>query len=190
MRYVHHSPVIENPGSGERITILRRHGGAGGRALVWELVLAPGGRVPSSHAHPHQDERFNVLEGELALRVGRHRLCVRPGQSVTVPPGRVHHFANPGPVPARVLVETVPALDMEALLRTAAALAEDRYRAGRRFPRLVDLALFMWEFEAEVSSPWVPSATAFAARPVAQLARSLRRDRRYRQLREACARTA
>jgi len=36
--------VIENPLSGERITILERPR-ITGDALVWDLVLAPGGRV-------------------------------------------------------------------------------------------------------------------------------------------------
>ncbi len=69
--------VVENPLSGERITILRRDGGPEENALVWDLVLGPGGRVPSSHAHPHQQECFMVLDGELDLRVDfypRHAL--------------------------------------------------------------------------------------------------------------------
>jgi hypothetical protein len=77
---------------------------------------------------------------------------------------------------------------MEGLLRTAAALAQDQYQARKRFPRLVDLALFMRDFEAEVASPWVPAAAAAAVRPVARLARSLRRDGRYLRLREPCRR--
>jgi quercetin dioxygenase-like cupin family protein len=179
--------VIENPLSGERITILRRDGGLGGDALVWELVLAPGGRVPSSHAHPNQQECFHVTDGELAFRVGRRRLRVGRGQSVIVPAGRVHHFANHGRVSARVRVETTPALEMEAMLRTAATLAESQHRAGRRFPRLIDLALFAEEFEAEVSSPWVPAAAGLAMRDLAHLARTFGRDGPYRRLRESCA---
>lgn len=43
------SHVIENPLSGERITIMERPR-VTGDALVWELM--PGGRVPNSHTHP------------------------------------------------------------------------------------------------------------------------------------------
>lgn len=173
---------MDNPLSGERITILDSEGDA----LVWELVLAPGGRVPSSHAHPHQEERFEVIEGELRLRLGRKRLRVQPGQSVTVPPGRTHHFANRGPVPARAQVVTTPALDMESLLRTAAALAREQHDANKRFPRLVDLALFMREFEAEVAAPWLAAPAAFTTRYLARLASARGRDRRYERLRRSC----
>ena len=44
--------VIENPLSGERIVIRTSGAETGGRLLAWDLYLAPGGRVPSSHSHP------------------------------------------------------------------------------------------------------------------------------------------
>jgi mannose-6-phosphate isomerase-like protein (cupin superfamily) len=175
--------VIENPSSGERIRILRRPGTASG-TLVWELVLAPGGKVPSSHTHPQQAEHFRVLEGELRFRLGRRRLRLAAGQSVTVPPGQVHHFANRGARPALVHVGTTPALHMEALLRTSAALAREGHRGGRPRPHLVDLALFMRDFGAELGAPAAPGAVALALRPFARLVRSLRLDGRYRRLRE------
>ena len=175
--------VIENPLSGERITIKERPR-LTGDALVWELELAPGGRVPNSHSHPEQEERFTVLDGTLRLRVGRRRLLARPGDVVTVPPGTVHHFANPGPVPVRVLVESTPALLTEAMLETAAALARDQHAAGRARPRPVDLALFMGDFDREVRAPYLPASLVRAVlRPLRALARSRGGDRRYRQLR-------
>jgi mannose-6-phosphate isomerase-like protein (cupin superfamily) len=182
----HSTEVVENPLSGERITIVCRNVGPEANALVWDLVLGPGGRVPSSHIHPRQQECFTVLDGELHFRVGWRRLEVRQGESVTVAPGRVHSFANQGRVPIRVRVETVPALDMEDLLRTAAVLAQDQYLAGKRLPRLVDLVLFMQEFKAEVASPWIPGVVVIICRPAAYLARLIHADRRYRRLRQSC----
>ena len=87
--------VIENPLSGERITIIE-HPRVTGDALVWELVLAPGGRVPNSHSHPEQEERFTVCDGMLRFRIGWRRRLARPGDVVVVPRGTVHHFAEPG----------------------------------------------------------------------------------------------
>jgi quercetin dioxygenase-like cupin family protein len=175
--------VIENPLSGERITIMERPR-ITGDALVWDLVLAPGGRVPNSHSHPEQEERFTVLDGTMRFRVGWRRLLARPGDVVVVPPGKVHHFANPGPVPARVLVESTPALLTEAMLETAAALARDQHAAGRMLPRPLDLALFMCDFDREVRAPYLPASLVRAVlRPVRGLARSLGRDGRYRRLR-------
>jgi quercetin dioxygenase-like cupin family protein len=175
--------VIENPLSGERIMIPAAR--ADGSVLEWELELAPGGRVPSSHAHPRQEESFTVLAGQMRFRIAGRRVLAGPGDVVRVPPGTVHHFANPGRTPARVAVRTSPALNMAELLDTAAAMARDQHAAARRLPRPLELALFMRDFEREVRAPYVPAALARAViRPVAWLARRLGLDARYRELRE------
>jgi mannose-6-phosphate isomerase-like protein (cupin superfamily) len=178
--------VIVNPLSGERIRILRTAAETAGTVLDWELRLAPGGRVPSSHAHPEQTETFTVVEGRMRFRVGWRRLIVTSGQTVRVPPGTVHHFANAGPIPALVSVESRPALAMEELLETAAAMAQEQHAARRALPRPVDLALFMADFEREVRAPFLPRGLVrTAARRLAGLARQRGLDERYRRLRRA-----
>jgi quercetin dioxygenase-like cupin family protein len=176
--------VIVNPLSGEQITVRATAADTGGSALEWELLLAPGGRVPSSHAHPEQEERFTVLDGQMRFRVGGRRITAGPGDMVRVPPGTVHHFANAGPRPARVAVLTRPALSMQELLETAAAMAQGQHASARRLPSPVDLALFMREFEREVRAPYLPAALV---RPVTRLAAWLAArcgaDARYRRLR-------
>ena len=181
--------VIENPLSGEVITIHQTGAETGGTVLAWELALAAGGRVPSSHAHPRQEERFTVLEGRMRFRIGRRTVTAGPGETVRVPPGAVHHFANPGPGTARVAVETRPALEMRELLETAAALARDQKAAGRSLPRPADLALFMRDFEDEVRAPYLPVPLVRAVtRSIAWLARRRGADGRYRRLRSRPAR--
>lgn len=162
--------VIENPLSGERITIKGRPHFAWD-PLRWELQLAPGGRVPGSHSHPEQEERFTVVEGTMRFRVGRRRVLARPGDLVVVPPGTVHHFANPGPSPARVAVESAPALRTEALLEAAAAQAWERLASRRPVPRLLDLAVLLDDFYRELRAPYLPApAVRAAARTVRRLA--------------------
>lgn len=180
--------VIENPLSGERITIGRL---ASDGALEWELELAPGGRVPSAHAHPEQEERFTVLAGQLRLRVGRRRVLARPGDTVVIPPGTAHHFANPGPEPARIAVRSSPALSMADLLATAAAMASEQKAAGRPWPRLADLVLFLDDFRREVAAPYLPAVLVRAVvAPLARLARRRGLDRRPAQVPAAAARSA
>jgi quercetin dioxygenase-like cupin family protein len=177
-------PIV-NPLSGEQILIVRTAAQTGGKVLDWELLLAPGGKVPSSHAHPEQQETFTVLEGRMRLRVGWRRLLLTPGDSVRVPPGTVHHFANAGPVAARVAVESRPALGMEELLQTAAALAQDQHADGRALPRPVDLALFMSDFEREVRAPFLPPGLVrLVMGRLARLARRRGLDARYQRLRQ------
>jgi quercetin dioxygenase-like cupin family protein len=186
--------IIVNPLSGERITI--REPAAGDAVLAWELELARGGRVPSSHAHPEQEERFTVLAGRMRFRVGGRRVIAGPGDTVRVPPGTVHHFANASHQPARIAVQTRPALDMQDLLATAAALAQHQHAAigrlrrrlpgpaGRLLPRQLPnpahLALFMRDFDREVAAPHLPRALVRAVTgAVAWLATRLGLDRTY-----------
>jgi mannose-6-phosphate isomerase-like protein (cupin superfamily) len=178
---------IVNPLSGERIVIGERPRGPRD-PLRWELVLAPGGRVPSSHTHPEQEERFTVRSGRMRFRVGRRRVLAGPGDTVRVPPGTVHHFANAGSETARVSVETVPGLSMGELLETAAAMARDQHAAGRLLPRPLDLALFMRDFRHEVGAPYLPAALVrLVTGTLARLAGRWGLDGGYRRLRSAHA---
>ena len=157
---------------------------SGGALLGWELMLAPGGRVPSSHAHPWQEERFTVMAGRMRFRVAGRRTIAGPGTTVMVPPGTVHSFANASPEPARVMVTTTPALSMQELLGTAAAMARDQHAAGRSRPRVLELALFMRDFEREVRAPYVPAALVrMVMRALARLAAAIGRDNGYRRAR-------
>jgi quercetin dioxygenase-like cupin family protein len=175
--------VIENRTSGERIFIRQSADETGGALLSFELVLAPGGRVPSGHVHPEQQERFTVLDGRMKFRVGIRTTIANPGETVTVERGKPHHFANAGSGPARLLVEVRPALGMEELLETASALAgHETWRACIR--RGIDLALFLREFEREITVPFLPRALVRAlSHPVAWFATSTGLDERYRRRR-------
>jgi quercetin dioxygenase-like cupin family protein len=178
-------PVIDNPVSGERIVIRRRADETGGALLAWDLFLARGGRVPGTHAHPEQEERFTMLGGVMRFRVRGRVTILKTGETLTVPAGTVHSFANAGRDPAHVAVETRPALEMQALLETAAAMAREQHAAGRLLPRLVDIVLFMRDFEREVRAPYLPAPLV---RPVirclARLASARGWDKRYRRFRE------
>ena len=96
-----------------------------------------------------------------------------------VPPGTVHHFATPAVAAGRVAVESRPALPMEELLETAAAIAQEQHAAGRALPRPLELALFMADFEREVRAPFLPRAWSRLAR-LAAFARRRGLDARYR----------
>ena len=175
--------VIENPLSGERITILATRGQAGQSVLEWELVLAPGGRVPSSHAHPAQEESFTVLAGQLRFRVGGQRVLAGPGQVVRVPPGTVHHFANAGRRPARVAVQTSPALARGSSWRSPRPWPAHSTRriAGSRGRLTLRCSCAT---SSRRCGRHLPAALAGAViRPLAWLARRRGLDARYRALR-------
>jgi quercetin dioxygenase-like cupin family protein len=172
--------TIQNPVSGERIHFLRTAADTDGELLEFELELSADGHVPGAHVHPEQEERFHVLEGTMKFRLGLRTIVAGAGESVVVPAGRVHKFANGGDAPARARVEVVPALDMEQLLETTVELAHEGRVTRKGMPKPLHLALFVRRFEREVRAPFPPAWVVRATMaPLAALARRRGHAERY-----------
>src|SRR5688500_6442790 len=77
--------------------------------LVVEVVYDAGGRKPPAHVHPAQDERFEILSGRLAVRLGGEERTLQAGDVLEIPRGTSHAMANAGDEPARARWETAPA---------------------------------------------------------------------------------
>jgi quercetin dioxygenase-like cupin family protein len=153
----HPGQTLQNPASGERITIRRTAAETNGELLAIDLQLPAHRRVPGGlHIHPLQEELFEVVEGTMRFRMGREKIVAGPGEVVVVPPGVKHDFANAGDEDALVRVEVRPALKMERLFETAVGLAEEGRTMLGGIPKPLDLALFVEEFEDEVQKAFPP----------------------------------
>src|SRR4051812_167295 len=64
--------------------------------LTVQVTYAPGGDPPPAHFHPAQDERFEVLAGELQVKIGDDKRVLGPGDTLEVPRGTVHSMWNRG----------------------------------------------------------------------------------------------
>jgi quercetin dioxygenase-like cupin family protein len=115
-----------------------------------EVFADPGGDVPS-HFHPSQEEHFEVLAGHVRFDVDGQRIEGGPGTRVTAPPGAKHAFRNVGDGEAHLRVEVEPAMDLQAFLEEAAALARARRYTRRGIPTspraVVELADLMVRYE-------------------------------------------
>jgi quercetin dioxygenase-like cupin family protein len=172
--------TLDNPITGERIIFRETASDTGGERLAIDLTLAPDGHVPGAHTHPSQEERFEVVSGTMKFRLGLKKVVAHAGDTVVVPPGSVHKFANAGDEPAHVRVEVRPALKMEQLFETTVALAHDGRTNGKGMPKPLDLALFVREYEDEVRAPFPPAPIVKAATaPLAWMARHRGLAERY-----------
>ncbi len=72
---------------------------------------------PPLHMHPHQEEWFYVMEGEVAFQVGEQRVRLGPGESVLGPRGVPHTFSSVATTPSRMLIAFCPAGEMEMFFR-------------------------------------------------------------------------
>jgi quercetin dioxygenase-like cupin family protein len=121
----HRGETIENLLTGERMTFLETTAESNGRAFEFEFVAPPGWSVPE-HLHPHQQERTEMVSGELSGRVAGEGFRLLPGEIRVVPSGGVHAWRNPSEgEEARFSVEFSPALNMESGFETAWALARN-----------------------------------------------------------------
>jgi quercetin dioxygenase-like cupin family protein len=165
--------TLENPVTGERFTFTHTAASTGGELLAFDFTLKPGGAVPVSHVHPIQTERFEVLEGEMRFRVGRHRRVARAGDVLEVAPGVRHAFANAGEEEARLRIEVRPALAMEEMFAEVVAMAQAGRMTRRGLPRNVfELASLARRYDTVAQAPFVPRALqrlalGLMARPVA-----------------------
>ena len=87
-------------------------------------TYGPESPLAVAHLHPAQDERFEVLEGELLFVVDGREHRVAAGEPIEVGRGCVHQVRNPGSVRAVAVWQTRPALRTGEFLEAAAAARE------------------------------------------------------------------
>jgi quercetin dioxygenase-like cupin family protein len=149
--------VLENPASGDRLVFLRTAAETGGEALEYELEFVPRGFAVRDHLHPRQEERHEVLAGELGIVVGGRERRLGAGDVEVVPPRTAHRIfaVDGGRVHARFALR--PALESEVLLETLFGLARDGKVGASGDPGLLQLAVIFRDF-SELGHPTRPPA--------------------------------
>ena len=113
----------------------------GGLFIIEHANLVKGG--PPFHLHPHQEEWFYVMEGEVIFQIGETRKQLRAGDSILGPRNVPHAFSSVGPKPGRMLIAFTPAGKMEEFLRATAVPN----------PPAVQDAAFHRQFDIELIGP-------------------------------------
>ncbi|HEX6712195.1 MAG TPA: cupin domain-containing protein [Thermoleophilaceae bacterium] len=172
--------TLENRVTGEKLTFVETAASTDGERVVVDLELAVGGKVPGVHVHPKQEEKFEVLQGTMKFRYGVKKIVAQAGETVVVPAGKVHDFANAGDVPAHVRVTISPALKMEEMFEATVALAEEGKVMRSGMPKPLELALFVTEFGDEARAPFPPHFVVRAVMaPLGAIAKRRGRNCRY-----------
>jgi quercetin dioxygenase-like cupin family protein len=149
-----------------------------GDTLYAEVWTDPGGDVPA-HTHPAQEERFEVVSGQVRFTVDGRRINGHAGTRVVAPAGVKHSFRNTGEVEAHLRVEVAPALRLQGFLEEAAALARDGAYTRRGIPRrpraLIQLADLMVHYaDVTVLAFPPPFLQRSLIAPLARLSRGAR----------------
>jgi quercetin dioxygenase-like cupin family protein len=154
---IHAGDIIENPVTGERIEFLRTARDTGGELVEIQVTVQPNGFVAAAHLHPKQDERFEILEGEIEFRLDKQTITARPGDVVLVAAGTPHRFRNTGASPARFRTQVRPALQFERLIETMFSLAADGKTSRKGMPNPLRLAVIANAHFDDVRLPFPPA---------------------------------
>ena len=148
---------LENPVTGEVLVFHRTAEETDGESVLVETIVRPHGFVAAAHVHPHQTERFEVLEGLLGLRIGGKELVAGPGDIAVVAPRTPHRFWNAGEEEARFLCEVRPALQFESLIETMFTLAAEGKTNRKGMPSPLRLAVIAKAHFDTVRLPFPPA---------------------------------
>ena len=137
----HAGDVIENPVTGQRLVFLVTASDSDGELFAAEGIFPPGGFAGVPHVHPRQDERFEVLAGDAAFDIEGSRRVLGAGNTIDVPRGTKHTFANAGEDEMRVRFEFRPALaSTERFYEVYFAFAQQGRVNAKAMPDLLDIA--------------------------------------------------
>jgi quercetin dioxygenase-like cupin family protein len=151
--------VIENPVTGETMRFVLTSQETAGELLRIDMGVRPGGFVSAEHVHPGQDERFQIMSGQITLRVDGHERVYVAGEHVTIPRGTPHVWWNSGPERLRVTLDFRPAGRFAEFITTFFALARAGKTTKRGLPRnLFQLAVTFGEYSKAIYATAPPRA--------------------------------
>jgi quercetin dioxygenase-like cupin family protein len=152
--------VFDNPVTHEMGYVRVGTDETNGDRMVVDLRM-PGSEGPllPMHLHPGHNERFTVVDGEIAFIRGEERGVVRAGGQAVIPRGVPHGWWNTGTQDARVIVEVRPAARFEELSRTVFGLVREGKTNAQGIPNPLQAAVLAQEFGdvIEFASPprWI-----------------------------------
>ena len=164
--------TLTNPITGESMTFLKTSRETGGEYVEIELRAEPDAFVAAAHVHPAQTERFEVIEGTLAVTVAGKTVEAEAGDILVVEPGQAHKWWNAGDG-ARLPLRVRPALQFESLIETMFALASDGKTNKKGMPNPFRLAVIANAHLDTVVLPfppvWMQKAALAVGAPLGRL---------------------
>lgn len=105
-----------------QIHFLRDRHETGGSLDMFEMTLAPEGRMPVPHYHERWEETVYGLSGSATFTVEGEARLLGAGETIFIPRGKVHGFQNHSGASARFLCVLTPGVLGPEYFRELAAL--------------------------------------------------------------------
>lgn len=161
---------IHNPIQKDTVTFFKTAAETNGEYTLVEVELADGGGV-GLHYHKTYCEKFDCLEGEVQIGLGKEVHVLHPGETATAEAYVNHFFRNRSGKPCKFRVMITPACrGFEQSLQIGYGLASDGLCKKNGFPK--DKLALAWLFDiSESNLPGWMSIFEFFLRAQAKKAR-------------------
>lgn len=141
---------IYNPIQKDYVTFLKTSDETNGEYTLVEVELAPQGGV-GLHFHKTYSEKFDCVQGELKVQLGKKIHALTPSQSAIAEPYINHRFFNTSSKVCKFRVELRPASKgFEHALQIGYGLAQDGECKPNGFPK--DKLALAWLFDISESN--------------------------------------
>lgn len=114
--------------------------------LEMETLYIPFSAEPPVHYHPYQEEYFQVLEGELTVRLNGEVKIYREGAIIHIKQHVRHSMWNSGFKTALVSWKVMPAMDTENFLRTMTWLSNSGATDTKGVPSLPNMVFLLRKY--------------------------------------------
>ncbi len=148
MAYKH--KIIRNPFTGQEIRFLQTAADTAGTLLEMESTYTPGSVEPPMHYHPVQTEHFEILTGEMSVKIHGATRVLKVGDTLEIPPNTPHAMWNHGTISATINWQARPALNMEEFFETLMGLAADGKTKPNGMPGLLQISMLMKRFSGVI----------------------------------------
>jgi quercetin dioxygenase-like cupin family protein len=132
---------ITNPKTGQRIKFVQTTNDTKGSFLEMLSTYETNSIEPPSHYHPFQEEYFEVVSGELSIRMNGEVELMGPGHQLYIAKNTSHAMWNNSNKPTTVRWKVVPAMDTERFLETLTGLAHEGKTGPDGRPGIFQVAL-------------------------------------------------
>jgi len=140
---------ISNPVNRQMIEFVTTAKDSNGEMLEMISTWQPHSPKPVEHYHPHQEEIFTVLEGELTVKVSGRQYILTKGESIKMNASTVHAMWNDSASPAVANWKVFPAGKTEHFLETGMEMAAEGRLNSNRFSGIVRGLLLARKYRSE-----------------------------------------
>tara|TARA_Y100000385_G_scaffold291634_1_gene370950 strand:- start:1767 stop:2321 length:555 start_codon:yes stop_codon:yes gene_type:complete len=137
---------IYNPITSERATFLLTSNETNGKKTVIEIEIGPKGKGPPLHFHKDFTEEFEMVKGQMNVKVEKKVFTLTEGESCRIEIGQQHTFWSESEEPVIFRGTLEPGNEeFENGIAIMFGLARDGYLSSKGFPKRISQALVVGE---------------------------------------------